>query len=324
MSNSAHSKRRTGRSRKARAGGRRNPPQAASSSLHTPQADLVDPYWIAGSLLGVTALAVVCVYVAFSLLFWQGQWQLLLHPSHELPATPASAGIAYEDLRFVAAETGILPLDGWWIPAGPTAAYPGVTILVCRDGTGSLSSFVPQLPALHSLGLNIFVFDYRGFGRSAALHPSEKSMTQDAEAAWSYLRVSRRIAPQSIVVYGDRLGSALAAGLAARHPEASALILQDPQPTGLQQIEGDPRSRWLPVRLLLRERFDPTRALATTGVPKLLLGANAPPLYFDAAAQPKREAILHRKPLQLDPRYSPALLAFLEQVLPSPPRTAIP
>lgn len=328
MSNSGKRKRRPGPGRKTGAGGRRNQPRAAYSSARSPkgelaEGELVDPYWLAGSIAGVAALAAVCAYLALCLLFWQGQWQLLLHPSHDLPATPASAGIAYEDVRF-GGGTGNLPLDGWWIPAGPAARYPWATILVCRDGSGSLSSFIPQLPALHSLGLNIFVFDYRGFGKSAALHPSEKSMTGDAEAAWSYLRAARRIAPQSIVLYGVRLGSTMAAGLAARHPEASSLILEDPQPTGLQQIDRDPRSRWLPVRLLLRDRFDPTRDLSATGLPKLLLGADAPPLYFGAAAQPKQEAILLRKPMQMDPGYSAAVLSFLGQVLHAPQRTANP
>ena len=124
-----------------------------------------------GGLAATLGLALVCVYIAFCLLFWQGQWQLVFKPSRIITATPASVGLKYDEIGFDATETGVLQLNGWWIPAQGNAPYAADTLLLLHNGAGSLSNTVPQLLALHGLGINIFVFDYRGFGKSVT-HPS--------------------------------------------------------------------------------------------------------------------------------------------------------
>ena len=212
-------------------------------------------------------LAALCVYFTFCLLFWQGQWQLVFQPSRILTITPASAGLPYDEIQFDAAETGTLQLNGWWIPA----EHATQTLLLLHDGSGSLSDTVPRLQQLHTLGVNIFAFDYRGFGKSVDLHPSEASTYQDADAAWYYLTQTRHLAPSSIALYGVGLGAAIAAETAQRHPETPALILQDPRPPVLNTLHFDARTRLLPVRLLFHDRFDSSRTLAALPTPKIVL-----------------------------------------------------
>ena len=205
------------------------PPPGWKNPL-APQQPLTNPRWLAAGLAATLALAVVCVYLAFCLLFWQGQWQLVFKPSPAITATPASIGLKYDEIAFDATETGVLQLNGWWIPAGNTSPYAADTLLFMHDGSGSLSATVPQLLALHQLGINIFVFDYRGFGKSVHLHPSEASTNEDADAAWNYLVDTRHLPPSSIVLDGVGLGAAIAAETARRHPQAPAVILEDPRP----------------------------------------------------------------------------------------------
>jgi uncharacterized protein len=269
------------------------PPPGWKNPL-APQQPLANPRWLAAGLGTTLALAVVCVYIAFCLLFWQGQWQLVFKPSPVITATPASIGLKYDDIAFDATETGVLQLHGWWIPADNTAPYAAYTLLFIHDGTGSLSATVPQLLALRELGINIFAFDYRGFGKSVHLHPSEASTNEDADAAWNYLVNTRHLSPSSIVLDGVGLGAAIAAETARRHPQAAAVILEDPRPPIFKALQSDPRMRLLPVRLLFHDRFDPASTLAILRTPKLLLYSahGSEGLYYDQAAEPKEKATL--------------------------------
>lgn len=289
-----------------------------------PQQPLASARWILGSILAVVVLAGGCLYGAVCLLFWQGQWQLIFHPSHERSFV-APIALRYQDIRFDATETGLLQLHGWWIPAEPTGQYAGYTILLLRDGSGSLPDSAAQLRALHALGINALAFDYRGFGASAKLHPSEKSTAEDADAAWNYLTGTRRLSPQTIVLYGDRLGATIAAEAALRHPESPALILEDPQPPALEIFKHNPSLKYLPVRLLFHDRFDPSQTLGRLPVPKLFLdtggdtGGRLTPLYFDRAAGPKSSAVLDAgsdTSAYQEPGYAAALNGFLGRYLP--------
>jgi uncharacterized protein len=246
------------------------PPPGWKNPL-APQQPLASARWILGGVAATVGLAVVCVYITFCLLFWQGQWQLVFKPSHSITATPAALGLKYDEISFDATETGTLRLNGWFIPADRNAPYAADTLLLLHTGSGSLSDTLPQLQALHQLGINIFAFDYRGFGKSANIHPSEASTYEDADGAWAYLTETRHLSPSTIVIDGVGLGAAIAAETARRHPQAPALILEDPSPPILDLLKFDPRTRLLPIGLLFHDRFDMTRTLAHLPTPKLLL-----------------------------------------------------
>jgi pimeloyl-ACP methyl ester carboxylesterase len=243
------------------------PPPGWKNPL-APQQPLTSGRWIIGAGAATLGFAALCVYATFCLLFWQGQWQLVFQPSHVITATPASAGLTYDEISFDATETGVLQLNGWWIPAEHNATG---TLLLLHDGAGSLSDTVPKLAALHGLGTNIFAFDYRGFGKSVTIHPSEASTYEDADAAWRYLTETRHVSPTCIVLYGVGLGAAIAAETARRHPQSPALILQDPQPPTLTKLQFDAKTRLLPVRLLFHDRFDLAKTLDQLRTPKLFL-----------------------------------------------------
>ena len=239
-----------------------------------PKQPLASGRWIIGAITATLGLAALCVYITFCLLFWQGQWQLVFRPSRILTATPASAGLAYNEVSFDATETGVLQLNGWWIPAERNAPHAAYTLLLLHDGSGSLSDTVPNLLALHRLGINVFTFDYRGFGKSVNIHPSEASTYEDADAAWHYLTDTRHSPPSSIALYGVGLGAAIAAETARRHPQAPVLILENPQPPTLTKLQFSPETRLLPVRLLFHDRFDLAETLAHVRTPKLFLNRN--------------------------------------------------
>jgi uncharacterized protein len=296
---------------------RHTPPPGWKNPL-APQQPLTSARWLLGGVAATLGLAAVCVYITFCLLFWQGQWQLVFRPSRTIAATPATAGMKFDEISFDATETGILQLNGWWLPAEHNAPYAADTLLLLHNGSGSLSDTLPQLEALHNLGINVFAFDYRGFGKSLNVHPSEARTYEDAEAAWRYLTDTRHLSASSIVLDGVGLGAAVGAETARRHPQAPALILEHPLPPTLDSLQFDARTRVLPIRLLFHDRFDPTETLARLRTPKLLLysehdasGHEAMGRYYDVAAEPKQRAIVANSQDYLN-----SLRGFLGQYLP--------
>ncbi len=288
------------------------PPPGWKNPL-APQQPLASTRWLLGGVAATVGLAAVCVYITLCLLFWQGQWQLVFKPSRSITATPATAGMKFDEISFDATETGILQLNGWWIPAEQNAPYATDTLLLLHNGSGSLSNTLPRLQALHALGINVFAFDYRGFGKSLDVHPSEAKTYEDADAAWRYLTDTRHLSPSHIVLDGVGLGAAIAAETAHRHQDAPALILEDPLPPTLESLQFDARTHILPIRLLFHDRFDPADTLARLRTPKLMLYSahQETGRYYAIAAEPKQQAIVAN-----DQDYLNSLRGFLGKYLP--------
>jgi pimeloyl-ACP methyl ester carboxylesterase len=283
------------------------------------QQPLVSARWLFRALLLTIGGAIVCAYLALCLLFWQGQWQILFHPSRTVSATPASVGIHFDEIRFDATETGELQLTGWWVQSEPGSPYAQTTVLYLHDGKGSIGDSLPYLPLLHEIGVNLFIFDYRGFGQSKNVHPSEARLRQDTEAALTYLTDIRHIPVNSIVPYGKGLGASIAADLATHHVALPGIILENPVLPALQQMQADPRTKLLPLKLLFHDRFEIGPKLEQLRVPKLFLtdqpqqSEKSGPEGFNSAANPKAVVYLER-PLANDPNTREAITRFLGEL----------
>jgi uncharacterized protein len=270
---------------------------------------MVSGHWLLGAFAVAVVMAAVCAYATLGLLFYQGQWQFMLHPAKTITATPQ---VKFEEIRFDYTETGIARLSGWWIPAEAGARWGHDTILYLHGGTGSLSSAVSELDALHALGINVFAFDYRGYGKSAGPHPDEARMSADADEGWNYLTATRHEDAKTIVIYGTGVGASLAAELAVRHTP-SGLVLDAPNAPARQAIGSDARAKILPMWLLLTQRFDPAVTLKTLPVPKLFLDRDGAKKrteeLYEEAAPPKQYFELKES------GYQETLERFLERVL---------
>jgi len=286
------------------------PPSAQPAPSRSPQAlnpqpQVVDPLWLLKALGLILLLALVCGYLTLCVLFYQGQWQLVLHPSRSTPTPSRIADTAVLPIHFGLGESAMPQLTGWWLPAVPTSRYAADTVLYLPSGDGSLadSNAATTLAAFHSAGINVFAFDYRGYGQSAPLHPNQQSMQQDAAFAWQYLTGSRHLAPGQIVLSGTGVGAALATQLAAQHPQVPALILRAPRPDLLALVRTDPRTRLLPVGLLFHDRFEIAPTLATLPTPKLLISdGSAQPAGGSAQRSDQNPAALYRG--AADPKFT--------------------
>ena len=276
----------------------------------------VDPVWLVKAIAFTLLAAAICSYITFCLLFYQGQWQLVLHPTRTSAAPQTIGGAPYELIHFGPDDSATPQLTGWWIPSPANGRYASITLLFLPGASGSLADSIPKLATLHSLGINIFAFDYRGYGQSAATHPNQQRMTHDTEDAWTYLTGSRHLLPTQIVPYGAGVGATLAIHLAAAHGAVPAVILDTPSGDLIDVARSDSRSKLLPLNLLFHENFPLAVPLTTLLTPKLILShePGIPPAMFQKASDPK---FIVELPVQDATIYPQSITRFLDQYLPT-------
>ena len=156
------------------------------------------------------------------------------------------------------------------IPATTTDSN-GVWVLYCHGNAHNLSQYEePEFYAyLRALGVNILVFDYRGFGESAGV-PDEQGLYADARAAYDLLRTKYQVPASKIVLYGHSLGTGVAVQLASSVP-SGALILHAPY-TSIPDLGA--RQFWfLPVRTMASYRFPSLDRIPSITVPLLVLAS---------------------------------------------------
>jgi uncharacterized protein len=225
--------------------------------------------WLLWALGGVLAAAILCAWGTLCLLFWQGSWQLLYHPSATVARTPAAAGLPFDSISLAPTDAGLPQLTGWWIPAASGARFGRYTVLYLHSQDGNLGGAVDRLAQLHAGGVNVFAFDYRGYGRSQFSRPSEAHWLQDTGWAFEYLTGTRHIAPDTIVLAGSGLGANLALEFAASHPLFAGVILESPLEDATGAVFNDARARFIPARLFLRDRYNMHAAAASLRIASL-------------------------------------------------------
>jgi len=232
--------------------------------------------------------AVVVAVAALLVLAWALQRRLIYLPA---PGPVPSAGAVPPGGEEVAFDTEDgLRLRGWFVPGGAGAA--GATVLVFNGNAGNRSARAPLAAALARAGTSVLLFDYRGYGGNPG-HPSETGLAADARAAREYLLSRPDVRPGSIVYFGESLGAAVAIGLAAEHP-AAALVLRSPF-TSLADV-GQLHYPYLPVRALLKDRYDSAGRIGAVRCPLLVLAGGADGIVparhsrrlYTLAADPKR------------------------------------
>ncbi|MFH1413484.1 MAG: alpha/beta hydrolase [Candidatus Omnitrophota bacterium] len=140
------------------------------------------------------------------------------YPSGDIEYFPSAVGLSFEDI-YISTKDGV-KINGWFISI-PEAKY---TILLFHGNAGNIGNRIDKVSLLSKIGLNVFIVDYRGFGRSQG-RANEEGLYLDAQAAYNYLLHTRKINPELIIAYGESLGTAVAIDLAAKK-ELKALIIE--------------------------------------------------------------------------------------------------
>lgn len=204
----------------------------------------------------------VAAYGGLALVLYFFQARMVFYPEigREIIATPGQAGLPYEDIRLTTSDG--LGLQGWYVPA----PQPRGTVLFLHGNAGNISHRIDSLQMFHRLGYSTLIFDYRGYGNSGGT-PSEQGTYRDAEAAWRYLTEQRHTPSCRIVLFGESLGGAVGAWLAARQKPAALVIA-----SGFISVPDLARHfyPYLPVRWLARLRYDTAESLRAVAAPVLI------------------------------------------------------
>ena len=219
-----------------------------------------------------------------------------------------------------------------WIVPGANAAPDAPWVLISHGNYGNIAyGGRPQFYAwFRDLGVNLFAYDYRGFGASDGT-PSEAGVYADANAAYRYLTDSLHVPPSRIILFGHSLGTGVTIEL-ARYAPAAGMIVEDAYTSVADR--GQEVFPLLPIRLIAASRFASIEKVGGLRLPKLFLHARNDrtiPIdhgrkVFAAAAEPKSFVELdagHADAYTADrDRYYGAIDAFIRRVTAAPPVVA--
>ncbi|MCI0699274.1 alpha/beta hydrolase [candidate division KSB1 bacterium] len=241
----------------------------------------------------IIAIVVIILIILLVRLF---ERQMVFFPS-KYPAgfrQLQNAGLDLKDVWFAAADG--VKLHGWFVPH----AQPQAALLMCHGNAGNVSDRYEWLEMLHAqVPANLFIFDYRGFGRSEGA-PTEEGCYLDAVAALQWLAAQKPELP--IVVHGHSLGSAVAVELAHRLSDRApaGLILESgfTNATDMGKLMFGP----IPLYWLTSMKWASDKKIGAITIPKLFLHGEHDSIIplrlgqklFDAAAPPKEFAVLAR------------------------------
>ncbi|MGW1346647.1 alpha/beta hydrolase [Kribbella sp. NPDC002412] len=199
------------------------------------------------------ALVVGSVLLLLVAVLWGYQRQLIY-----LPDTTAPTSVGAKDVVLETSDG--LRLGAWLVP--PRGVDRGVAVLVANGNGGNRAGRVPLAQALAGEGLTVLLFDYRGYGGNPG-SPSERGLALDVRAAQEYL-VEYGVPAERTVYFGESLGAAVVTELAVERPPGG-LVLRSPF-VDLAAV-GRFHYPFLPVGLLLRDKFPVAEQLAEVGAP---------------------------------------------------------
>lgn len=203
-------------------------------------------------------------------LLLSGCTSLFFSPSKQIGRVPTDLGLAFEDVWFDSADGETL--HGWFLPArGSGTERPHGTVLFLHGRNRNIATQIASVQWLPARGFNVFLFDYRGYGRSTG-DPSLDGLLRDIDAAWTALLARRDVDRSRIAVFGQSLGGALAIHHLATSPFAAyarALVTEGTF-TGFRDVARDflevrgvvdgTVSPWLSY--LVDDRYRPVESIA--------------------------------------------------------------
>lgn len=203
-------------------------------------------------------LFIVVTYVSLMALMYGFQRKLMYLPDTNI-ASPEQYGLKGFSEHMIASADGT-QIQIWFRKAEPT--FP--TILYFHGNASHLGDRAGIFSALASKGFGIVALSYRGYGKSAG-SPSEEGLYEDARAAIEFLKTHASLG--QIMLYGESLGTGIAVQMATEY-DVAALALQAPYTS----VAGRAAEMYffLPVHLLIKDRFDSIHKIGKVKAPVLI------------------------------------------------------
>lgn len=234
---------------------------------------------------------------------------------------------ALQEKRVTYPSTDGTPLVAWIVPAAGTPRSD-TWLLICHGNLGNISLGRRQefYASMRDLGINLFAFDYRGFGESGGV-PDEQGLYADAMASYQYVNQALGVPPEKLILFGHSLGSGVAIELAT-HVQAAGLIVEGAYTSIVDR--GQELYPYFPVKLIASQRFPSLDRIASVNIPKLFLHSPEDTVIpyahgrrlFESAQTPKRFVNLrggHDNAYRIDKAvYFGAVAEFLRDITSRP------
>lgn len=229
-------------------------------------------------------IPILLLAVAFVVFIRMVESSSVFYPSTRMEFTPADIGLSYEDIYFDTADG--IRLNGWLLKDPQAKA----TVIFCHGNAGNISGRLEKIKLFLDMGLNVLIFDYRGYGRSQG-KPTEPGVYKDAQAAYAFLQGRKDLASLPVIIYGSSLGGAIAIDLASK--EQAACLIVDSTFSSAK----DMAKRILPMvpGFLIKTKLDSVSKVKQITIPKLFMHSPQDDVVpfslgkklFEAAAAPK-------------------------------------
>lgn len=201
-------------------------------------------------------VAMIAIYFAQSLFIYAPNI-----PTRELIAIPADIGLIHEEVILKTEDNE--KIHAWFIPTNPTEKQAAKTVLFMHGNAGNISHRLETIQIFHQLGLNVFIFDYRGYGKSTG-NPSEKGTYLDATAAWNYLVQERKLSADQIIIFGRSLGGGVASELAIN--VSPAMLILESTFTSMQEVSKQ-HYPFMPTDIILKHEYETINKLKNISCP---------------------------------------------------------
>lgn len=204
------------------------------------------------------------LYAVVALTAWAGQGYLV-YATDPRRVAPAAAGLTGVEERWLEAADGVRVV-AWY----SRAASGKPTLLYFHGNAGNLAMRADRIRRFTSQGWGIYIMAYRGYSGSGGV-PSEENNHADAKRAYADL-LKLGVSPDEIVLYGESLGTGVATRVALE-ARVRGLILDAPY-TSIVDI-GQSRYPYLPVDLLLTQRYETIKVIGELRTPLLVVHGEA-------------------------------------------------
>ncbi|MFH1242850.1 MAG: alpha/beta hydrolase [Pseudomonadota bacterium] len=205
------------------------------------------------------------LFASFFLFYSRVENFFVFFPDSSFDLTPEALHLKYRDVFFGTEDRK--RLHGWFFHQEKGSPV----ILFCHGNAGNISHRLDNIRLLLEKGLQVFIFDYRGYGKSSGA-PSETGIYTDGQAAYDYLVQKVRFPPDKIVLFGRSLGAAVAIEVALTRA-VKAVIIE----SGFTSTKGMAETMF-PFNLfsfLLPSNYNNLEKIARVRVPKLIIHGDA-------------------------------------------------
>jgi len=207
-------------------------------------------------------LPIILILIVAGIIFYPLiENSIVFHPDRQLDDSPAHWDLFYKDIQFLT--PGGQSLHGWFFPLSEKSPV----LIFCHGNAGNISHRIENVKFLVSKGISVFLFSYRGYGKSSG-RPSEQGIYIDGIAAYDYLTKVEKISPDRIAIFGRSLGGSVAIEVALQR-KATCLIIESTF-TSIKDM-----ARTIPLFFIfspfLPHHYNNISKIANVSIPKLIL-----------------------------------------------------